>query len=458
MRYFESYFELIFVLFSIVSTVKIYFMRQKANQALAPTRVRLQTNNCIKKVRWTKEDDELLFRLLKDVDNPNWPFIAKYFPGKVTQQVTERWEKVLNPKLIKGSWTREEDQTIINFVAENGSKNWKQLATLLPGRIGKQCRERWRNHLDPAINHSMWTSEEDFLLISLHETFGNAWVKISQHMPGRSDNAIKNRWNSTLKKVDPKSFQLINQSLNGVQSIQQNIGQNLGQNLSIDVKNQNQHQIPHQDNLATVNNSFNLNVLAGIPSNKVSPLSRPASVNKVDVKADSALAVNSVQNNNIVNNINSITSLINYQNNRNSGLLIRNVLVCNPNSAKNPKILPSSPIVPTIAVDQNLARGKHLGSVLTRTVDSKTIDQNNKIHKSSPAHPEQNSGETGEKPVVETGDTSSTISFVSPFKNLISPGIQKTAKETSPRAATVESNRQKFLVLLEREDKNEKNC
>ena len=175
-------------------------MRRKANPALAPTRVRMQTNNCTKKVRWTKEEDELLFQLLKDVDNPNWPFIAKNFPTKATQQVSERWEKVLNPKLIKGSWTLEEDQTIINFVRENGSKNWTQLAALLPGRIGKQCRERWRNHLDPDVNRQPWSEEEDAILIDMHEKYGNQWVKIAEMLPGRSDNSVKNRWNSTLKK------------------------------------------------------------------------------------------------------------------------------------------------------------------------------------------------------------------------------------------------------------------
>ncbi|OHT05321.1 Myb-like DNA-binding domain containing protein [Tritrichomonas foetus] len=169
--------------------------------ALAPTRARTPTNKCIKKIRWTKEEDELIFSLVKNSDPINWHLIATNFPNKTTQQVTERWEKVLNPELVKGSWTREEDETIINFVKENGCKNWTRLSTLLPGRIGKQCRERWRNHLDPNIIHTMWTSEEDAQLMNLHKQYGNSWVKISSMMPGRSDNAIKNRWNSTLKKM-----------------------------------------------------------------------------------------------------------------------------------------------------------------------------------------------------------------------------------------------------------------
>jgi hypothetical protein len=101
---------------------------------------------------------------------------------------------------VKGSWTREEDETIVRFVQENGVKDWIRLATLLPGRLGKQCRERWRNHLDPDMNRDPWTEEEDQLLIHWHTQVGSKWVKIAEFLPGRTDNAIKNRWNSTLSK------------------------------------------------------------------------------------------------------------------------------------------------------------------------------------------------------------------------------------------------------------------
>ena len=170
-------------------------------QALAPTRVRNKVNKCVKNVKWRKEEDELLMKLMKSTEHPNYSRMAEQFPGKTGQQVAERWDKVLNPELVKGSWTRQEDEIIMRFVQENGTKNWRKLCDLLPGRIGKQCRERWRNHLDPSINHSPWTPEEDRLLMKYHEQFGNKWVQISQLIPNRSDNAIKNRWNATLKKL-----------------------------------------------------------------------------------------------------------------------------------------------------------------------------------------------------------------------------------------------------------------
>lgn len=175
-------------------------MEDSKSTALAPTRTRHKVSNQSKNAKWTPEENSQLTQLVGDVATPNWNELAAYFPGKTPQQIAERWEKVLNPSLVKGSWTREEDETIIKFVSEKGTKDWTKLAALLPGRIGKQCRERWRNHLDPDVNRSPWTDEEDQILIDMFEKIGSKWVKIAEYLPGRSDNAIKNRWNSTLKK------------------------------------------------------------------------------------------------------------------------------------------------------------------------------------------------------------------------------------------------------------------
>ncbi|XP_052626034.1 transcription factor MYB98-like [Lactuca sativa] len=67
-------------------------------------------------------------------------------------------------------------------------------------RIGKQCRERWQNYLRPNIMKNAWTEEEDKLLISLHQQFGNKWADIARRMPGRTENNIKNHWNATKRK------------------------------------------------------------------------------------------------------------------------------------------------------------------------------------------------------------------------------------------------------------------
>ncbi|GMJ01542.1 LATE MERISTEM IDENTITY2, myb domain protein 17 [Hibiscus trionum] len=103
--------------------------------------------------------------------------------------------------LKKGPWDPEEDETLINYINKHGHGSWRSLPKLAGlRRCGKSCRLRWTNYLRPDIKRGPFTVDEEKLVIQLHAILGNRWAAIASQLPGRTDNEIKNLWNTHLKK------------------------------------------------------------------------------------------------------------------------------------------------------------------------------------------------------------------------------------------------------------------
>jgi len=155
--------------------------------------------------RWTKSEDAMLRQAVDDYGAKNWKQISdEAFHGlRSDVQCLHRWQKVLKPGLRKGQWVKDEDDIVRDLVAKMGGAahvKWSSVAEHLPGRLGKQVRERWQNHLDPSLTKEPWAEAEDQLLISLQALMGNRWSEIARAFVGRSENSVKNRWNSKQRR------------------------------------------------------------------------------------------------------------------------------------------------------------------------------------------------------------------------------------------------------------------
>jgi Myb-like DNA-binding domain len=159
--------------------------------------------------KWSEEEDECLKQAVSTYGEKQWRYIAEKVPGRSPIQCLHRWSKILKPGLIKGSWSAHEDFLLRQWVENQGCQKWSMCSKNIPGRSGKQCRERWFNILNPNVKKGDWKPEEDALIFQMFQTCGPKWTMIAGCLEGRTENSIKNRFYSTIRKMKAQGQEII---------------------------------------------------------------------------------------------------------------------------------------------------------------------------------------------------------------------------------------------------------
>ncbi|KAL3476632.1 hypothetical protein BJX99DRAFT_258181 [Aspergillus californicus] len=154
---------------------------------------------------WTAEEDVVLKREVRraqgEGDNISWHEIAAFLPGRTNKDCRKRWYGTAAAKVKKGPWTEAEDERLRRAIDRHGTK-WAVVASVVGTRLPDQCSKRWSHAINPEIDHSPWTTQEDELLMQKVNKHGHYWQQIvSLYFPGRTSLAAKNRYHILQRRM-----------------------------------------------------------------------------------------------------------------------------------------------------------------------------------------------------------------------------------------------------------------
>jgi hypothetical protein len=175
------------------------FLPHRTGDQCLYRRVKSLNPSSRKKIVWTKHEDELLLRGYQKYGK-RWAQIASTIPSRTSQQIKQRWSYVLNKKSKNGRWTTEENCRLKEGHQVFG-KQWSKVCKMIPGRTSVQCRNRWKDVMDPKISTQAWSEDEDKLLLEGFVKFGSRWTKIAGEISGRTDLQCRDRLLSHSKRA-----------------------------------------------------------------------------------------------------------------------------------------------------------------------------------------------------------------------------------------------------------------
>ena len=158
-----------------------------------------KTINSKRKVKLWNESEDILLRESHEEIGNNWIKIAERIEGRTASQCIQRWRRKFQLCKVRKNWIFEEDRRLLKMVNKYGN-NWKKISNFFNNKTGKQIRERYINTLDPTIKKGSFTKEEDEVILQNYMSCGTRWNLISRKLCGRSQNSVKNRFYSCLKK------------------------------------------------------------------------------------------------------------------------------------------------------------------------------------------------------------------------------------------------------------------